>query len=116
MGTLLFIVFGLWTVVFGYAYPFVTVLRGRRFFRAIVISWVALVALLLCGFIVPIREYRSEWSRDKAFTIAFACTVWVLPLASALLALFVRWLLRLWWPRALVWVESFKCRDNATQP
>jgi hypothetical protein len=114
MRALIFIIWGAGAGILGYVYPFAAVLRGGRFFRTIGISWALLVGLILLGFVLPPHGSRSEWPRDEAATVGAVCLVWIFPLMSALIALFVRWLLRRCWPRALAWVESVGKHETKT--
>src|SRR5580765_4218105 len=114
MRALVFIVWGIGAALLAYVYPFAAVLRGGRLLRIVGIAWALTVGLILLGFVIPPPGMRSEWPRDRAATVGAICLAWMFPLISALIALFVRWLLRRRWPRALSWVERVGKHETKT--
>jgi O-antigen ligase len=104
-------------------YPFIAVLRGHRYSRAIGTAWAAsLIYMILLCLALPmavsffVRGQNSEifkWVPEGPNVVGVAFMGWVVPGVAALTAFPVRWLLRKFCPKAFVRIQDLTHTSQA---
>jgi hypothetical protein len=118
------IVAGVIGLFIAYGYPFVAVLRGGHFGKAVANAWAVLfVFMVFLCFLLPGvitlfsrelgREMFRAWVPEGPAVGAAMIIGWLPPLIAALIGLAVRWLLGIFWPHALARLDSFRRTHEA---